>query len=829
MNHSFSALLFVLVFVAACASPTATPDPAATNFNAGWSFSLDDGEWTDVDLPHDWSVSLPFDSIRGEGNTGYLLGGTGHYRKTFASPDQPVTYLYFDGVYNNATVSLNGQELGSHPYGYAPFYYDISDQLKPAGEDNELEVIVDRTRYADSRWYSGSGIYRDVQLLTGQAVHRAPWGTFVSTPSVSAAAATVRVETKLTNKSGGTTDATVKLQILDPEGSEVANHQQKGPIGGNSEQSLTTELTIANPQRWDIDAPHLYTAVTTVSAPGQADQTYETSFGVRSFRFDPATGFYLNGENHKIKGVCLHHDGGLVGAAVPKAVWRRRLQTLKDGGCNAIRSAHNPASEEFLALCDEMGFLVQDEFYDEWDFPKDKRLNMGESESTDYITRGHHEHFQEWAKADLQNTVLAHRNHPSIIQWSIGNEIEWTYPRQKETTGFFGADANGNYFWNPPPYSTAKIRQLQETLPRHEYQIGETARKLADWTRAVDTTRPVTANCILPSASYESGYADALDVIGFSYRRVMYDYAKENYPELPAMGTENLVQWHEWKAVMERPWIAGTFLWTGIDYMGESNGSWPKKQTTSGMIDLAGFPKPSYYMYKALWTEEPTIYLTTQQEEKSIFRATDNHGATERKPGAWKRALWSWHDVNHHWNYAAGETVIAEVLSNCPEAELFLNGESLGRQRLADHDDHIYKWSVPYAAGKLTAKGYADGKIVNYEIATTTAATRLELSTEGSEEDGVVHIVAQLVDAEGRPVRHQEQELSFAATDAKLLGVDNGAATNVSAFQGGRVATANGRALAIVRTGADAGAGRLTISSAGLPDATIDLPPRADK
>ncbi|MEM6772219.1 MAG: DUF4982 domain-containing protein, partial [Bacteroidota bacterium] len=421
----------------------------------------------------------------------------------------------------------------------------------------------------------------------------------------------------------------------------------------------------------------------------------------------------------------------------------------------------------------------------------------------------------------LQNTVLARRNHPSIFQWSIGNEIEWTYPRQKETTGFFGADANGNYFWNPPPYSTDKIRELQETLPRHEYQIGETAQKLADWTREIDTTRPVIANCILPSASYESGYAKALDIIGFSYRRVMYDYAKENYPDLPVMGTENLGQYHEWKAVMDRPWVSGTFLWTGIDYLGEARNGWPEKHTASGLLNLAGFPNPSYFMYKSLWTDEPMIHITSQREEQSIFKIDPNGVVVERKPGAWEKALWVWHNVNHHWNYTPSTPIIVEALSNCPEAELFLNGKSMGRQRMADNPDHIYKWAVPYADGEVSVEGYADGKTVIHTLRTAGEPAGIRLSEEGTQEEGVVHLVAELVDADGKPVRHLEKEITVTVADATLLGVDNGAPTNTYAFQGGKVKTNSGHALAIVRLTEKAGT--VTVSAPGLPDATMEL------
>ena len=822
MKTRFLVTGFCLALLCACSRKSGDVSNPP-DFLLGWEFSLDDGDWQPVHLPHDWSVSLPFDSIRGEGATGYLLGGKGKYRKTFPTPALPVTYLYFDGVYNNATVVLNEEKVGFHPYGYTPFFYDISQKINTVENLNELIVEVDRSRYADSRWYTGSGIYREVKLLNEPAVHVPPWGVSVTTPEVSSSSAVIRVETDVLNKGARSQDAKLVTRLVDSAGKTVATQTSPLQLTAGAAQKEAQDFTISNPALWDVDSPQLYTAVSRIETEGETAREYRTGFGIRSFRFDAATGFYLNGVNRKIKGVCLHHDGGLVGAAVPKAVWRRRLQTLKDGGCNAIRISHNPGSEEFLALCDEMGFLVQDEFYDEWDYPKDKRKNMGESTSTDYITRGHHEHFQEWAKTDLQNTVLAHRNHPSIIQWSIGNEIEWTYPRQKETTGFFGADANGNYFWNPPPYSTEKIKELQASIPRTEYQIGETAQKLADWTRQIDTTRPVIANCILPSASYESGYADALDIIGFSYRRIMYDYARENYPELPVMGTENLAQYHEWKAIMERPWISGTFLWTGVDYMGESNGGWPKKQTNSGLLDLAGFPRGSYYMYKSLWTEAPTIHLTTQRVDKSIFKVGAGGEAVARKPDQWKRALWSWHDVNEHWNYDDGETVIVEALTNTPEAELFLDGKSLGRQRLADNPDHIIKWAVPYAAGELTGRGYGGGEMVAYTLKTAGPAAYLRVETEGYEENGIVQVVTQLMDEDGIPVRHTERELSFtAAADLELLGVDNGAATNTYAFQGGKVKTSQGRAFAIVRT--PGGKQTLTIRTDGLPEAGLTFP-----
>ena len=757
-----------------------------TSLNGSWRFVLgdpgnaeaatfDDAAWRTVSVPHDWSVEHSFDSEL-EGATGYLPGGIGWYRKTFDSPGTDVAYLHFDGIYNNAEIYLNGKKLGDHPYGYSPFLYDVSGKLVDG--ENVLAVRVDRSRYCDSRWYPGAGIYRSVELIGASKTHIPVWGTFITTPEVSAEKAVVRLELDVCNPEG----AELETTILDAAGNTVA--EGHAPAASHVEQLLD----VAKPQLWDVDAPHLYKAVTTISRDGKAVDEYTTVFGIRSIRFDVNEGFFLNGKNMKIKGVCLHHDGGCVGAAVPRDVWRRRFEKLKAGGCNAIRVAHNPASEEFLSLCDEMGLLVQDEFFDEWDNPKDKRKNMNERHS-DYISRGYAEHFQEWAERDLKNTMLAHRNHPSIFQWSIGNEIEWTYPRNAEATGFFNADWGGNYFWSQPPHSTNEIKRLLDELPRGEHDIGETAHKLAKWTKELDTSRPVIANCILPSASYESGYADALDIIGFSYRRVMYDYGHKNYPELPLMGTENLGQWHEWKAVMERPFVSGTFLWTGIDYMGEVDGQWPKNTLNCGLLDRAGFERGSYHMMKTLWNDEPHVHLATQVLGKSPYIHNEETGFIgEKDADAWKRKTWIWHDVNTHWNYETGDPVAVEVYSNCESVELFLNGGSLGRKNLSEFDDHIYKWMVPFQAGVLEARGA--GAVDRLETTGKPKAIRLEA-------DGY-HVVAQLIDEKGLPVKTEEREISFEVEGARILGIDNGSPSSTQDFQSDRIVTSQGRCLLVV-------------------------------
>ncbi len=767
-------------------------DRKTVSLNGDWKFLKDglkgaqavdfnDSNWRTVTVPHDWSVEESF-SKNWEGATGYLPGGVAWYRKSFESLGTDVTYLHFDGVYNNAEIFLNGEKLGDHPYGYSPFFYDISDKVLDG--ENIIAVRVDHSRYCDSRWYTGSGIYRNVELIGASKTHIPVWGTFVTTPEISEEKATVQVQVKVVNADG----AEVKTQILCPEGNVVAE------IVTAAESATIQKLEVAEPQRWDLDSPDLYEAVTEILVGGNVVDEYRTVFGIRSIRFDANEGFLLNERNIKIKGVCIHHDGGCVGAAVPKDVWRRRFEVMKRGGMNAIRSAHNPASDEFLELCDEMGILVQDEFFDAWDNPKDHRLNQNEQHD-DYISRGYCDHFQEWAEEDLKTVMRSHRNHPSVFQWSIGNEIEWTYPRNAQATGFFDITWEGNYFWEQPPNDVATIKELLATLPKGEYDIGETAQKLSRWTKELDTSRPVIANCILPSSSYHSGYADALDIIGFSYRRVLYDYGHEVNPTLPIMGTENLGQWHEWKAIEERPHIPGTFLWTGIDYMGEVNGQWPKNSLDSGLIDRAGFEKGSFWMMKSLWCDEPMVYLTTQTLEKSPYIFDAETGFIgEENPEAWKTKVWIWHNVNTHWNYADGEMIAVEVYSNCEAVELFLNGESLGAKKLADFEDHIYKWAVPYTAGKLEARAVDATDCLE----TAGSASSVKLTVDGS------HVIAQIVDENGVPVKTDEREIRFEVSgEGKILGIDNGSPFSVQDYQSDRVTTSQGRCLVVLNDSAN--------------------------
>ncbi|MDZ8117788.1 sugar-binding domain-containing protein [Pontiella agarivorans] len=838
----------VLMMTALAAVSVVSMAQRVADFNGNWRFALDaegvpqdehydDSTWRQLNLPHDWVVenscqsNLPFYQA-----TGVIPGkGIGWYRKTFetgALAGKKVQVL-FDGVYNNSEVWINGRKLGFHPNGYTPFHFDLTPHLEENGT-NVLTVKVDHTRYADSRWYTGAGIYRDVELITTDKLHIPIWGTFYSTITASEKSAEIDAEIRVKNDYSDIRKFRVITSILDAEGHRVGSDAKRIKLNGGEHITIEQKIRVENPRRWSIGDPYLYTAKTELVADGETVDASSARIGIRTFKFDPDAGFSLNGSSMKIKGVCLHHDGGLVGSAVPAGVWRRRLEILKEGGCNAIRSAHNPASTVLLDLCDEMGVLVQDEFFDEWDNPKDKRFNMNQRD-VHYETQGYGEHFQVWAEKDLKSTVLSHRNHPSIIQWSIGNEIEWTYPRNKAATGFFNnMNWDGNYFWSEPPFSTEEIKHQLATLPRGRYDIGETAQKLSRWTKELDTTRPVTANCILPSASHFSGYADALDMVGYSYRRVLYDYGHRILPDKPIMGTENVPQYHEWKAVMDRDHIAGTFLWTGIDYMGEVRGDYPVKVNGSGMLDTAGFKKGSWHMYRTLWRDEPHLAFGINYIEeikhrgKALYELDADGNAVLKNPDSWKQMLWSWQPVFNHWNFEEGRMTVVELYTNCEEAELLLNGKSLGRKKQAAFEDHIVKWAVPFEEGTLTARGWKDGKRFERTLSTHGEPVGMTLRTENRrlKADGydVAHIVVQLQDEQGFPVYTENREITFSIPEGlKRLGVDNGAADNVQDFQSDTIRTHKGRALLIVQATDAAGEYVIRASGEGLSDAAATV------
>lgn len=839
-------LCLLLVGIVTVSSAIAQAHSASTverqrDFNFDWKFTevnetslprqlpLDDSSWRNVRLPHDWSVEHSF-SDKWEGATGYLPGGIGIYQKHFktpASPNEKSTFILFDGVYNNATFWLNGQRLGENPYGYSPTYFELTPFLNTDGSDNVLTVHVDHSRYVDSRWYTGSGIYRNVKLVTVDKLHIPIWGTFLTTPEITEDRGKVNLAVKVQNDTDTNVEFVMTTKIVNEVGKAVATTQDSLKLATGMGQEFNQTVNVANPELWELDSPKLYTAVTTLTKNGKVVDHYETRFGFRTIEFDKDQGFFLNGKNTFMNGVSIHHDGGLVGAAVPKGVWKRRLQTLKEAGVNAIRVAHNPYSQEFLDLCDEMGLLVQNEFFDEFDYPKDKRLNKHERHD-DYISRGYNMHFHKWGKSDLTRTMLRDRNHPSVVQWSIGNEIEWTYLNYREVTGFWNKakdDVNDNFWGGAPKFDREEMKQRYLDSPKAEYILAETAQKLADWTRELDTTRPVTTNMIIPQVSLVSGYADAVDISGFSYRNVTIPWALKHFPDKHITINENPGSWNDLLQVYQYPGVFSQFMWTGIDYMGEHHNKWPKKSGWGDILDLAGFKKQGWNYFKSHWINKPHVSIGTMPLENSLF-ISDGVTAIAHPKG--KRNNWSSIAQEMHWNYEEGEMVLVEVITNHSMAELFLNGESLGYRSMSDTPDRVLRWAVPFTAGTLTAKTGFEGQEVVAVMETTTqpvgftlTADRKELKADGYD---VAHLVVQLVDERGRPVKVEETHYTFEIQgNARLLGVDNGASDNIQDFQSNNLTSSQGRALAIIQSNREAGEVKVIVKAKGFAEQALTL------
>src|SRR5215469_3669118 len=517
---------------------------------------FDDSAWRKLDVPHDWSIEGPFDQTNPAGGAGaFLPAGIGWYRKHFTAPAAFLKmrgFVGFDGVMANSDVWINGFHVGKRPYGYVSFACELTEHIHWNNADNVLAVRVDNSGQPASRWFAGAGIYRHVRLVWQQAVHIERWSTFVTTPKVSAEQATVRVETTVVNQSDAARSVSVAVTVgPDPIRGEGQT------IGPRSSAHIVREFSI-RPKLWDLDHPNLEQAVVDVSEGDVILDSETVPFGIREFHFDPATGFWLNGKNFKIKGVCLHHDGGAVGAAVPLDVWEHRLKRLKELGVNAIRCAHNPPAPEFLDLCDRLGFLVMDEMFDCWTVAKNPY---------DY-----HLYFRDWSHQDTADAVRRDRNHPSIILYSAGNEI----------------------------HDTPKADLAKEIL-----------KGLVEVFHANDPTRPVTQALFRPNVShdYEDGLADMLDVVGQNYRENEILAAHEQKPSRKIIGTENQHGRQVWLALRDNPPYAGQFLWSGIDYLGESR-FWPVVANPSGLLDRTGAIKPIGYQRQSWWSSEPMVHIT---------------------------------------------------------------------------------------------------------------------------------------------------------------------------------------------------------------------------
>ncbi len=768
------------------------------NFDKGWRFTLSDPDgafaaqfndrsWRLLDLPHDWSIEGEnLESNPGGPRVGYFPMGTGWYRKTFDVAGYSKGRIYsieFDGIYMNSTVWLNGHELGTWPYGYSSFSYDLTPYLKAKG--NVIAVRVDNSMQPNSRWYSGSGIYRHVRLVSTAKTRFDRWGVFGYTGKVDGGNAVIKISSAVRNDETKSQKATVRQTVLDASGAVVATGEQQIDLPASGKMDVEQHLQVSGARLWKLDDPYLYTLRSEIIVAGKQKDLVENSIGIRTIEYDIDKGFFLNGEHIKMKGVNVHHDGGAVGAAVPERVWERRLEILKEGGCNAIRTAHNAPAPEFLDLCDKMGLLVMDEAFDIWNIQK-----------TDF---DYHLQFDEWHLRDLEAMVARDRNHPSIVMWSIGNEI------------------------------------IDQTVP----EGAGRAKEMIDFCHRLDPTRLVTTGndqivSLTPTlpeflAAFEN------DIVGYNYpdrwrerRELYYSIDKAEFPERRVVGTEtggvggargrynprniisnNLIDVeHRWRFTTAYDYVIGDFMWTGIDYYGESR--WPSRGSNAGILDNCGFKKDGWWFYKSIWCDEPVVHLLP------------------------------------HWNWEGHEGEIIQVacFSNCETVELFVNGKSYGRKsteyprrgvsvawnryatgkHYATTGDLHVVWDVEYQGGEIKAVGVRDGKTYEDVIRTAGAPAQLRATVDRpsfkAEPGDVAHVTVEVLDAEGNLCPVAENGIRFDVNGGNLIGVESGNMADLSSVKASERKAFAGMCLGIV--GSDRkGTVSVTVTSPGLKSSTV--------
>jgi beta-galactosidase len=776
-------------------------------FNDNWQFKLspsntpNDQElektpWRDVQLPHDWSIELNFDESSPSGNRGASLrGGTALYWKYFTLEKADKTkniFIDFDGVYMNSTVWINGQKLGTRPFGYISFRYELTPFLKFGGEKNELLVRVENQQ-PNSRWYSGSGIYRNVWLVKTGKVHVDHWGTYITTPVVSHESATVKIQTNVRNSMFKTVSPVLKTQIFDPEGKLLKTLSASLSISGSEVKSVEQELIVDRPQLWSPETPSLYKAVSQVFVDSKKVHEYTTPFGLRYFHFDVEKGFSLNGKPTKIIGVCMHHDLGALGAAVNYRAMERQLEILKKMGINGIRTSHNPAAPEWLDLCDKMGFIVMTETFDVWKAIK---------ENTPF---NYNLYFDEWHRRDITDHVVRDRNHPSVIMWSIGNEIPEQHGGEKDTTG--------------------------RTI----------ARNLVNIVHSLDS-RPVTAGLNHVSPENNLYRSKALDLVGINYHHQEYPNLPTMFPGQPLIlaesnsalqtrgeylmpstqirrwagftkekngGTPDLIcssydnssaPWASTyeevlKPILKYPYLSGFYAWTGFDYLGEPTPyPFPARSSYFGIVDMAGFPKDAYYLFQSLFTNETVLH------------------------------------VFPHWNWENGQDIdVWAYYNKADEVELFLNGQSLGTKSKQGDELHV-QWAVKYEPGILKAVSRKDGKVVAEKtIQTAGAPAKIVLSADRNKikADGedLSFVTVTILDKDGNVVPKANNLLQFKLEgDAEIAALDNGLQTDLTPYSNKTSRKAfNGLALAIVKAHKQKSIVKLTVSGEGLQSASVSI------
>ena len=796
----------LILFVALAAVTFRAEAREKINFDKGWRFILadsaqmslamyDDSAWRMLNVPHDWAIEGDFSASAPSGNSGGALpGGVGWYRKSFevaAADKGKLFYIDFDGVYMNAKVWINGQLLGQRPYGYSSFRFDLTPHLK-FGAKNVVAVRVDNSDQPNSRWYSGCGIYRHVWLVKTEKIHVAHWGTHVV-----AEGNKVSVSVSIDNNTTSQQTVVVRNKIISPAGVQVASASKKLSLNPSTKSIRSlSQLKVSRPQIWSCETPYIYKVVTTIEQNGKVVDTYETPTGFRTFKFDAEKGFSLNGKSMKINGVCQHHDLGCLGAAVNEDALYRQLRILKEMGTNAVRCSHNPPAPELLAMCDTMGLIVMDESFDMWRRRKTKN---------DYAR-----FFDQWAERDLTDLVLRDRNHPSILMWSIGNEVleQWS-SADADTLSAEQANLILNAGHDASTLSHGTEMSVNSLL----------CKNLCEIIRRLDNTRPITAGCNEPDPKNHLFKSGVLDIIGFNYHHQWVKDVPKNFPGKPFIFSESVsalqtrgfymmpsdsvykapIEWwlpyqdpsfqcsaydnmhaswsstHEetWDVVKHNDFVGGQFIWTGFDYIGEPTPyGFPARSSYFGIVDLAGFPKDSYYMYQSEWTDKQVLHLFP------------------------------------HWNWLEGQDIdLWCYYNNADEVELFINGRSQGvKAKKDDHEYHLM-WRVKFEPGEVKAVARKNGKVVAEKtIRTSGAPAQLRMTSDrirfgnNPNGDNLAFITVEVIDKDGNLCPRADDQVFFEVEGGRIVGVDNGNPISMERFKDTKRKAFNGKCLVVVAT-----------------------------
>jgi len=797
LNKKISGLLLCLFLFSRVSAQNMNPREIIP-LDSAWRFWLgddpsarqpgfDDSRWRSIDLPHDWTIESPVNPPPdGESNGGYFSHGIAWYRKSFAFSDTTKKVVVeFDGVYMNSEVWINGQFLGRKPYGFNGFRYDITEYLKRDGSRNIIAVRVDDSAEPSVRWYAGSGIYRHVHLIvTGYAHFQLNGGIYITTPEVTTQKATVMANYMIDpnffteeEKQAWAKDPwkikpqrkelVLRSSVLSLNDSLISEVESTITLGSMQKgQPVSQQLILVKPRLWSDQTPELYRLRSTLLLDGKILDETVIPFGIRSLKFEPDRGLFVNGKSTKLKGVCIHQDAGSFGNAVPIAVWAYRLGLLKEMGCNAIRPSHHPFAAEFYDLCDQMGFYVFNEAFDEW--TRDWTFNYTEN-TRGKAKYGYHLYFNEWHETDLRDMLRRDRNHPSVILYSIGNEIP---------------DQFNDHGW-------------------------KLAKQLVNICHEEDPTRPVTSACDQSFVSSRNGFMDQLDIAGYNYiDRLYHDstYLPEHrrFPHRLFLGTETTHALHNWLGVRDNVYVIGDFIWTGIDYLGEA-GPFPRRGSRSGNIDLAGGKKAGFYQRAAYWRSDPVLQLF-------VFTGERPQNAWQEQPALLK---WNWPDT---------ATLTVRTATNCDEVELFLNKKSIGRKVISP-DLYFGDWKVAFQAGEITAIGYIKGKKVAVsKLVTAETATKLQISAiplSITSDVGVYEITVK--DKAGQTVIDATNAITVQVEGGgKLIGIDNGDLNYTGSFKTDTRSAYHGRLLVTVQKTSPIHKAQIIATTPGLSSGRIN-------